>query len=146
MRHVTFILGLAGSGKSHVAGEICSRTGAAFFEGLYGSGKNALTKATMLLYVAAGGDCVVEEIAYCLPSNREAIVADLMAAIPGVQIEWNCFENDLKSANWNVKHRRNKADPDGHLRINHAYHGLYVYPDGINPRPITRVGADGAAA
>jgi len=139
MGRVTFVLGLAGSGKSHLAAEICGRSGAKYFEGLYGPGKNQATKAAMLLHVAAGKDCVVEEIAYCIPHIRQAIASELVAAVPGIEIEWVCFENDLGSANWNVAHRTNKGDPAGHLVINQHFHALYAYPAGVIPRPITRI-------
>jgi tagatose-1,6-bisphosphate aldolase len=118
---VTFLLGLAGSGKSFLAEELKRKSGAEIFEGTEG---NETIKQRMLEHLASGGSCIIEEIAYCLPSRREAIVSKLCAMVPDIEIEWVCFENSLESANWNVIHRKNKEDVPGHLRINQCYHGL----------------------
>lgn len=135
---VTFLLGLAGSGKSHRAEELKAQTGAEIFEGTEGEKKEELLRA-MVQQLKDGKNCIVEEIAYCLPSRREAIVATLCSLVPSVEIEWICFENDLESANWNVRHRKHKRDAvQGHLHINQCYHGLYIYPGGTKVIPITR--------
>ncbi|MEK6747639.1 MAG: hypothetical protein AABY83_00345 [Pseudomonadota bacterium] len=136
MAKVTFLLGLAGSGKSFLAEELKRKSGAEIFEGTEG---DKTIKQKMLKHLASGGSCIVEEIAYCLPSHREAIVSQLCAVVPDIEIEWLCFENNLESANWNVMHRRNKTDAPGHLRINQCYHGLYIYPSGVQVIPITRI-------
>lgn len=136
MAKVTFVLGLAGSGKTHQAKNICEQTGAEFLEGTEGDG----TKKKLLFQnLTDGKDCVVEEIAYCLPSRREKIVLELCSFKSDLEIEWICLENDLESANWNVKHRINKGDVQGHLRINQCYHGLYIYPGGAKIIPIIRI-------
>jgi len=133
---VTFLLGLAGSGKSVLAEKLAKETGATVFEGTEG---DATTRQRMLRHLANGRSRVVEEIAYCLPSRREAIVSELCTVVPDIEIEWVSFENDIESANWNVRHRRNKGDVLGHLRINQCYHGLYIYPGGAKPIPIVRI-------
>ena len=138
MAKVTFVLGLAGSGKTPYAEKLKAETGAEYFEGTENSQKNILRKQRMLQHLVSGGDCVVEEIAYCLPSFREGIVAELCSRVPNVEIDWVCFENDIESANWNVVHRTHKGDVPGHLRINQCYQGLYIYPGGAKPIPITR--------
>ena len=135
---VTFLLGLAGSGKTCRAEELKSETGAEIFEGTEGENKEELMRA-MVQRLRDGKNCAVEEIAYCLPSRREAIVATLCSLVPDIEIGWICFENDLESANWNVQHRKHKRDAiQGHLHINQCYHGLYIYPSGVTVIPITR--------
>lgn len=136
MAKVTFLLGLAGSGKSFLAEKLKKQTGAEIFEGTEGEQSH---KQRMLQHLAKGGNCIVEEIAYCLPSRREAIVSNLCSVVPDIEIEWVCFENDLESANWNVRNRKNKEDVRGHLRINQCYHGLYIYPGGAKLIPIARI-------
>lgn len=139
MAKVTFLLGLAGSGKTHRAEELKKETGAEVFEGTEGERKDELLRA-MVQRLNAGESCIVEEIAYCLPSRREAIVATLCSQVSNIEIEWICFENDLESANWNVCHREHKRDAvQGHLHINQCYHGLYIYPSGAKVIPIVRV-------
>jgi len=123
MAKVTFLLGLAGSGKSFRAEMLKRGSGAEIFEGTKG---DPGVKRKMLGHLESGGSCIVEEIAYCIPTQRENIVSQICAVTPDIEIEWLCFENNLENANWNVKHRRNKADAQGHLRINMYYHGLYI--------------------
>lgn len=138
MAKVTFLLGLAGSGKSFLAEKLKREMDAEIFEGTEGEEKQKLLRA-MVQRLMDGKNCVVEEIAYCLPSRREAIVTNLCSVLFDIEIEWICFENDLESANWNVRHRKNKSDVQGHLHINQCYHGLYIYPGGAKIIPITRI-------
>lgn len=138
MVKVTFLLGLAGSGKSFLAEKLKRETGAEIFEGTEGEEKQKLLRV-MVQHLKGGKNCIVEEIAYCHPRAREEIVMFLRSQVPGVEMEWVCFENDLQSANWNVTHRRNKRDVQGHLAINQYWHSLYVCPDGAKVIPITRI-------
>lgn len=138
MPKIIFILGLAGSGKSHLANQIHRETGASCFEGIVG---DTGEMARMLDHLQRGGDCVIEEIAYLLPSNRERIVADLTSRFPGIEISWECFENDVDAANWNVERRTNKGSPGNHMYMNSVYQALYIYPGAATPRKIFRLPA-----
>src|SRR5262249_42865616 len=80
----------------------------------------------------SGQDAVVVEIAYCLNAERSRIVAELQAAVPGVTICWDCFENDAVVANKNCRGRTNKGDAEGHIAINAIISPHYTYPDGAN--------------
>ncbi len=135
MAKVTFILGLAGSGKTFYAEQLREATGAEIFEGV----EHHKSLSVIVERLTDGKDCIVEEIAYCHPNDRERVVTGLRSQVPGVEIEWVCFENDLESANWNVRHRTNKSEIEGHLAINRHWHGVYRYPDGAEIRPITRI-------
>lgn len=140
MAKVTFLLGLAGSGKSYLAEELRQREGALIFEGIAAS-QNADLFRCMVQSLMRGSYCVVEEIAFCRPQKREEVEQILRSEVPGIEIEWLCFENDLESANWNVRHRTNKGSVDGHLGINEAYHTVYEYPQGAKVIPIVRTTA-----
>lgn len=135
MTKVTFILGLAGSGKTVLAEQLRDATGAEIFEGV----EHYISLPAIVQRLKDGKDCIVEEIAYCDPDRRERMVRDLRSQVPDVEIEWICFENDLESANWNVMHRTNKSDVEDHLAINRYWHGIYTCPDGANIRSITRI-------
>jgi len=133
---VTFILGLAGSGKTYLAEKINRETGAEIVEGTEGDPKKLLA---LIQHLREGKSCVVEEIAYCRPCFRDKIVEHILALGTELEIRWIPFENDIKTANWNVEHRKNKGDIPGHLRINRDYHSLYIYPDGVEPVKIARI-------
>jgi len=135
---VTFLLGLAGSGKSHLAEDLKIKTGAKVFEGI-AAPERPECLPSMVRCPTDGEDCVVEEIACCHPDYREQVVTYLRSRVPSVEIEWICFENDLESANWNVRNRKNKGDVEGHLAINQRRHSLYKYPDDAKIIPITRI-------
>jgi hypothetical protein len=85
-----------------------------------------------------GKDCIVDEVRFCLPAYREPIVQSL-SQITELEIRWICYENDLESANWNVIHRTNKGDPEGHLDINLRFHPHYTYPANAQIIPIQRI-------
>jgi len=142
MSKVTFLLGLAGSGKSYLAEKLKRDTGAEIFEGTE-SRENYEMLPAMVQRLKGGNDCVVEEIAYCLPQHRERVVAYLTTNVPNIEIKWICFENNIESANWNVQHRKNKGDIAGHLQINQKWHNLYQYPDGAAVTQITRIAIAG---
>ena len=138
MAKVTFLLGLAGSGKSYRADKLKKETGAEIFEGTEGK-ENLGMLPNIVQHLRQGKNCIVEEIAYCRPQGREKVVTYLRYHVPDVQIEWLCFENNLESANWNVRNRKNKGDINGHLAINQCWHRLYQYPEGATIVPITRI-------
>ncbi len=116
---VTFLLGLAGSGKTCRAKEIEANTGAKRIDGVFGP-DNASCLAELLACIRSDRPCVVEEIAYCAALSRATIVARVRSANPNAQIVWECFENDFDSANWNVRNRCDPEKPDveGHIRWN----------------------------
>jgi hypothetical protein len=142
MAKLTFVLGLAGSGKSVYAEERSKTTGAEVFEGIVHHG----SLPTVVQRLKNGKDCIVEEIAYCESTAREKVVTDVCSQTPGVEIEFICFENDLESANWNVRRRTNKGDVDSHLALNSWWHPRYTCPERSTVLPITRILQDDATA
>jgi hypothetical protein len=132
MPKAVVVLGLCGSGKSH----LIEARGLRLFDGPIGT-PSILDDA--IAWLRSGRDCGLEEIHYCIPSYREAFERRLRAEVPGVEIEWVCFANDLDAANWNVTHRQNKADAETHRGINGQLHPKYVCPAGVPILPIHRV-------
>ena len=137
MAKIIFILGLAGSGKSHQAIEIQKQTGAKPFENIWGdrNSNNISNRNAMLKHLKEGKDCTVEEIALCIEANRKEFDKEYLHSIPNLIIDWICFENNKDKANWNVERRNDKGKEDikGHLEINEYYHKLYTYPKGVEP-------------
>jgi hypothetical protein len=134
MSKALVVLGLCGSGKSH----LIEARGLRLFDGLIGT-PSILDDA--IAWLRSGQDCGIEEIHYCVPSYREEFERRLRAEVPGVEIEWVCFANDLDAANWNVTHRKNKADAETHRGINGRLHPQYVCQAGVRILPIHRVSA-----
>jgi hypothetical protein len=135
MSTVTFIIGLCGSGKSWLLDQLkYEYPEAVTFESLIGN----RTEGFLLQCLREGKDCIVEEITFCHPVARDKIVR-FLSQVPGVKIIWMAFDNDLESANWNVKNRTNKGDPEGHLCINQRVHKDYEPPEGVKTIPIKRI-------
>ena len=135
MAKITFILGLSGSGKTYLSERLKKETGAEVFTNLLAdeSGLTALIES-----LREGKDCIVDEVRFCLPAYREQILQSL-SQITSLDMRWICYENDLETANWNVIHRTNKADPEGHLDINLRLHPHYTYPANAKIVPIQRI-------
>jgi GTPase SAR1 family protein len=135
MAKLTFILGLSGSGKTYLAERLKKETGAEVFNNLLAdaSGVTALIES-----LRDGNDCIVDEVRFCLPAYREQILQSL-SQITSLDMRWICYENDLETANWNVIHRTNKGDPEGHLDINLRLHPHYTYPANAEIVPIQRI-------
>ena len=135
MAKITFILGLSGSGKTYLSERLKKETGAEIFTNLLAndSGLTALVES-----LQDGKDCIVDEVRFCLPAYRAQILQSL-AQITGLDMRWICYENDLETANWNVIHRTNKGDPEGHLDINLRLHPHYTYPADAEIIPIQRI-------
>lgn len=138
MAKLTFLLGLCGSGKTFIAERLATQTGAELFSDfLQDQNKNfpALVKN-----LSSGVDCIIDEWKYSIPRFRDKILADLVN-VANLEVEWICFVNDRASADWNVVHRTNKADIEGHLRINEFLSDVYQYPAPAQILKITRIDA-----
>jgi hypothetical protein len=135
MATLTFILGLSGSGKTYLSERLEKETGAEVFTNLLADDR-ALTALMKSLH--DGKDCIIDEVRFCLPAYREQILQSL-SQLTGLAMRWICFENDLATANWNVIHRTNKGDPEGHLAINLRLHPHYTYPANAEIVPIHRI-------
>jgi deoxyadenosine/deoxycytidine kinase len=135
MAKVTFIIGLSGSGKTYLSEHLKKETDAAVFTNLLAddSSLNALMES-----LRAGKDCIIDEVRFCLPAYREQILRSL-SQIANLDMRWICYENDLETANWNVIHRTNKGDPEGHLDLNLRLHPHYTYPVNAEIVPIQRI-------
>jgi hypothetical protein len=135
MAKLTFIVGLSGSGKTYLSERLKRETGAEVFTNLLAD-DSSLT--ALMESLGDGKDCIIDEVRFCLPDYREQILRSL-SQITGLVMRWICFENDLEKANWNVIHRTDKGDPEGHLDINLRLHPHYTYPNDAEIIPIQRI-------
>lgn len=131
MATVTFIVGLCGSGKSHMVQQMTDVhiIDERFFERQY----------ELLDAIRAGKNCAIAEIAFCKIEMREKIVRELSAFAPDIDIKWICFENNLAKANSNCRTKRKDKEAgseERHVAINQSYSPDYTYPSGAEILPI----------
>jgi len=138
MGTLTIIMGLCGSGKSHLLAELISKSPM----GAYVKDEGLLTEhfednykylldslKNRINSFVAGGE-------FCFKNNQEILISRLKKDIPDLKIEYYAFENDLEKANNNVKKRTNKSDVKGHMQINAKLSNDYYIPKGSNIVPI----------
>ena len=138
MAKITFIIGLCGSGKTHYSEVLRQKTGTKIFEGIGKDIRGNTKWSEIISHLKAGEDCIIEEMNFCSQDPRDEIIKYILENAPETKIKWVCFENDLESANWNVRLRPNKPI-DGHLKINEQLHRDYTYQSGVEIIPITRI-------
>lgn len=137
MAKVTLVIGLCGSGKTYLSEQLAQQTGAELFESLVE--QQVVEVPRLLESLKAGKNCVVEEISFCTPEGREWIMRRIRNEVPDIQVEWNCYENDLDAANHNVRQRKNKGEPHRHIEINERVSSQYTYPEGCTLVKIFRL-------
>lgn len=144
MGTVTFVLGLAGSGKSCFVSQL--KVDKAFEEGFMGS-EHETHHADLVERLKRGEHCAVSELQLLHPKTRDAYVKRLTEELGGkVHLNWVCFENDVAKANSNCRTRPNKSRDsggEGHVRINEYWTKKYVIPDGAIVLRICVPGASG---
>ncbi len=129
MARVTFIVGLCASGKSHLLGEMLKKSSSSYKdEGFIGEKFNE-NYEILKKSLQNEKDYIIVEIGFYLEQNRKIIIDKLKADVPGVEIIWKCFENDIEKANKNISNRKNKSDVKGHKDINSRISPIYTFPD-----------------
>jgi hypothetical protein len=133
MVRVKFIVGLCGSGKSHLIAQYGS-TFKLFDEGV---APGWPAHGPFLEAVRLGQDSIAVEIAFRLPVYRALIEAELRLVRSDVEIEWLFFANNLQTANSNCpKDTKKQRDVPGNLACNSAWTRDYDIPAGVIPIPI----------
>ena len=136
MPRITFLVGLAGCGKTHRADELTRTTGSKHFDGILGRPGGV---EEVVQHLKGGGDCTVEELQYCQHPWRESIKRRLLREVPGVDIRGTFFENDLDKANWNVTNRPGGKDAQAHEELNERLTKVYDIPKDVVPEPIYKL-------
>lgn len=127
MATVTVIIGLCGSGKSRVANRIVGAT--LFDEGVAPGWPNCRPFHEAL---AAGKDCAIVEIAYCVEAKRVKFVNEILTKYPGTTFNWICLENNPAVANTNCREdpARTMEQIEGNIAQNARMTAVYTYPPG----------------
>ncbi len=118
-----FIVGLPGSGKTHLALHEYVPQGFVLVDD---PGRYSEIEAA----IALGKDLVLTHPLFTMASNRR--LAEREFAEHNFEIEWVFFENNPDRAETNLKHRNDDRGP-----INtRAFSRLYEIPDGVATLPI----------
>lgn len=142
MSKFTFILGLAGSGKSFLASEmkqndknllvIDDAFHPNFNKDTFQDNLQKLHDAVFNNY-----DAVIIEGAFCFKDFRDPMVSYLRSFFHSVQFEWICFEKDLDKANKNLHNDdRKNRNPEQHEKINDLLMENDTLPDNCKIIPI----------
>ncbi len=131
MAKLIIVMGLCGSGKSHLITKLISESSM----GVYVKDEGLLTEKFeenyeyLLISLENGINSIVSGAEFCFKNNQEILVNRVIEDLPDVDIEYYAFENDLEKANNNVKKRTNKQDVEGHIEINNRLTKDYYIPD-----------------
>jgi hypothetical protein len=132
MAKVIFLVGLSGSGKTRKGKRMEHDDGLVWVEGI----AHILEDGTMKNYeslvghLKSGRNCVAEELQTLQPQYRMHLEAKLKADVPGLEVEFWFFENDLVKAARNLLSRPDeKKCIRDHLLMNCNAHLLYSIPN-----------------
>ena len=140
---VTFVLGLAGSGKTHLIQWM--KHDWMVEEDFFTPTWFDIKHAELVKHLQNGNNCVVSELQLLTESVRDAYVARLTYDVgdPTPSINWICFENNLEVANHNCRRRTNKpsgrGSPEQHVQQNNAFAPAYTIPNGAIVMKIHRL-------
>lgn len=141
MPHLTLIVGLPGSGKSHYA-TTRLRDVEYFHDIRHPAYANDDSRNVhgVINWLLEGGDCVAEDVSFCVPEAREELLAEIRERVPGVEIEVIYFARSVENCLINMLgdfHTKGKS-PNFFNRI-HAFCHLvdrYKIPDQAAQEPV----------
>jgi hypothetical protein len=142
MTELVAILGLCGSGKTHLASQFERDGYVRFEEGILPINDQYAARYRQMLETLRGGqDCVLVEASYCFEQWRRHLIADLQEFVPATTLRWICFDNDVARANANC-FRRLATEPyrdvAANCEQNERMSRGYTYPSGAEIRPTWR--------
>lgn len=128
---VSFIVGLAGSGKSSLLNNLVYDV--VFEEGFWLDEEHyERHHAQLVRFLFEGKHCIVVERRFMGATERTSYEAKLKNDVPHLQVNWFFFEKNLENANHNCRSRPPKPmDPTGeaHVAQNSGDDGRYSVPD-----------------
>jgi hypothetical protein len=139
---VVFVVGLAGSGKSHYIERL--RPDWACDEGFMAAGLHEANHRKLVRMLRMGKLCAVAELQLLNRYVRPGYAQRLKRNVPSARVRWVFFENNLSAANRNCRLRKNKPMDRGgkaHIRLNEARSPYYYVPPGAKTIRIHRLGA-----
>lgn len=101
---LTVIVGLPGSGKTHLGKELEAQGALLIDDISINGGLDRLSK------VVGHPHIVITDPNLCISQDKQAAERMLPNICPGYEIEWIFFQNDSKACLNNILHRQNKGD------------------------------------
>lgn len=131
---VTFIVGLAGSGKSSLLAQMVYDV--VFEENFWLSDEDhRRNHIDLIWFLKKQFHCVVVERRFMVEQRRAEYEQRLKEEVPEIQVNWLFFENDNSSAEYNCRSRQSKpgdAVGDAHIEQNQRDTLIYeVPPNGV---------------
>ena len=142
MARLTMIVGLPGSGKSHLSDELAEQRKSRVYHDVLGRHlipDESEGYCSLLRALQAGEDCVANEICLAHRDKREAF-EKMMGVLFGatVQVDWIFFENDPAQCRANVDADDVKPDKQGRLDAIAHYSAAYDIPAAAEVWPVHR--------
>jgi predicted kinase len=126
MPKLIVVIGLPGSGKSHYVHELRGSCQGVCAEDYMASSHNNSSRFTdsrhyadLIRDLRDGKDCVIADIEYCDTWRRVEVEEVVARDVPGVTIEWHCFENNPTQCNANVDSRNRKNAEEEKKKVRH---------------------------
>lgn len=128
---MTFIVGLAGSGKSSLLSQLVYDV--VFEENFWVSDDDhARNHGDLLKFLGKNYHCVIVERRFMEEHRRAGYEQRLMNEVSNLQVNWIFFENDPDAADYNCRSRPPKEGDylgDDHVSQNHRDTSIYVIPE-----------------
>jgi hypothetical protein len=142
MAKLIVVIGLPGSGKSHYVRAlrasyqgVCAEDYMAYSHNDSPRFAQSRHHADLVRDLRNGKDCVIADIEYCDTSRRVEVEQDIMRNVPGVLIEWHCFENNPSQCELNVDRRGRGNAGEEKQKIWHLS-GKYQLPPNAKLIPV----------
>jgi len=142
MAKLIVVVGLPGSGKSHHVQELRTNCAGVCAEDYMANSLGDSPRFTdsrhygdLISDLRAEKDCVIADIEYCDTWRRVEVEEVVSRDVPGVTIEWHCFENNPSQCEANVD-RRSRESAEEEKRKIRSLSAKYHIPSGAEVIPV----------
>lgn len=114
MNKITIIVGLPGSGKTHLGNRLSKEMGIPFFDDC-ATDKNSWDAA--VAHIKSGGDCILTDPKFCRPKTMATLttkIAEVM--VGGVMYNYHYFANEPEVCIRNLQDRDERVVSDRFVR------------------------------